>query len=71
VHLGRRGDAKLLEQRLDLGVDLGGLSDVRDDLVASGVVVPSPEWLQCRGSKWVLRIDGGGVRNESELRRGA
>ena len=38
-----------------------------DDLVASGTVEPSPEWLQCRGSRWVLRIDGSGVRSESEL----
>jgi len=40
----------------------------RDDLVASGVVEPSPEWLQCRGSRWILRIDENGVRNESYLR---
>ena len=40
----------------------------RDDLVASGVVEPAPESLRCRGSKWVLRIDGAGVRSESELR---
>ncbi len=42
----------------------------RDDLIASGVVEPSPEALRCNGSKWVLRIDENGVRNESELRRG-
>jgi len=40
----------------------------RDDLVASGVVEVAPDWLQCRGSKWVLRIDENGVRHESELR---
>jgi hypothetical protein len=39
----------------------------RDDLVATGIVVPSPEWLQCRGSKWALRIDEYGVRRQSEL----
>jgi hypothetical protein len=38
----------------------------RDDLVASGTVDESPEWLQCNGSKWVLKIDGDGVRHESE-----
>ena len=38
----------------------------RDDLIASGTVEPSPEWLACRGSKWVLRIDANGVRNESD-----
>jgi len=37
----------------------------RDDLVASGIVEPSPAWLQCNGSRWVLRI-AGGVRHESE-----
>jgi hypothetical protein len=40
----------------------------RDDLLASGVVDLSPEWLQCRGSRWILRIDESGVRYESDLR---
>jgi hypothetical protein len=40
----------------------------RDNLIASGVVEPSPAWLRCNGSKWVLRIDRNGVRHESELR---
>ncbi|MBB4634171.1 hypothetical protein [Longimicrobium terrae] len=40
----------------------------RDDLIASGVVEPSPSWLQCTGSRWVLLIDHHGVRNESDLR---
>jgi hypothetical protein len=39
----------------------------RDDLIASGTVEPSPEWLRCKGSRWVLRIDGNGVRHESDL----
>jgi hypothetical protein len=39
----------------------------RDDLIASGVVEPSPSWLQCNGSRWVLRIDEKGVRHESDL----
>jgi len=39
----------------------------RDDLIASGVVEPSPPALSCRGSRWVLRIDSNGVRHESEL----
>ena len=39
----------------------------RDDLIASGVVEPSPEWLVCRGSRWILRIDSNGVMNESDL----
>jgi len=36
-----------------------------EDLVATGVVERAPDWLQCRGSKWVLRIDGRGVRHEA------
>jgi hypothetical protein len=39
------------------------------DLVASGTVHPSPDWLQCRGSKWVLMIDEEGVYHESDLRK--
>lgn len=30
---------------------------VRDDLIATGVVQPSPDWLQCHGSRWVLIIN--------------
>ncbi len=40
---------------------------VRDDLIATGVVEPSPELLRCRGSRWILRIDENGVRHESEI----
>jgi hypothetical protein len=43
----------------------------RDDIIASGIVEPSPESLRCLGSRWVLRIDRNGVRHESELRHGA
>lgn len=39
----------------------------RDDLIASGVVEPSPSWLRCAGSRWVLLIDEHGVRHESDL----
>ena len=39
----------------------------RDDLIAFGVIEPSPDWLSCNGSKWVLKIDSNGVRNESEI----
>jgi hypothetical protein len=39
---------------------------VRDDLIATGVVEPSPNWLQCHGSRWILRIDENGVRHESD-----
>jgi hypothetical protein len=40
----------------------------RDDLIASGIVEPSPKSLRCLGSRWVLRIDRNGVRHQSELR---
>jgi hypothetical protein len=40
----------------------------RDDLIASGIVEPSPPALRCKGSRWVLRIDEHGVRHESDLR---
>ena len=40
----------------------------RDDRIATGTGERSPDWLQCRGSRWVLRIDGNGVRHESDLR---
>jgi hypothetical protein len=43
----------------------------RDNLIASGIVEPSPEWLQCQGSKWALKIDKNGVRHESDLRNDA
>ena len=41
----------------------------RDDIIASGIVEPSPPWLQCIGSRWALRIDGNGVRHESDLQK--
>jgi hypothetical protein len=43
----------------------------RDDLIASGIVEPSPETLRCLGSRWVLRIDRNGVRHESDLKTGS
>ena len=39
----------------------------RDDLVATGVVQRSPEWLSCRGSVWCLKIDENGVRHQSQI----
>jgi len=38
-----------------------------DNLIAHGVVEKSPDWLKCKGSRWVLRIDKRGVYHESEL----
>ena len=40
---------------------------VRDDLIASGRVEPSPKELQCLGSRWVLVIDENGVCHDSDL----
>jgi hypothetical protein len=42
----------------------------RDDLIASGKVERSPDWLQCKGSRWAVKIDQNGVRHESDLERG-
>lgn len=39
----------------------------RDDLIASGTVESSPPELQCKGSRWVLRIDRNGVRHQSDM----
>jgi hypothetical protein len=39
-----------------------------DDLIAAGIVERSPEWLLCRGSRWILKIDENGVRHESDLK---
>ncbi len=36
-----------------------------DELLANGIVEPSPDWLACSGSKWCLRIDSRGVRHRS------
>ena len=38
-----------------------------DNLIASGIVEAAPDWLSCRGSRWVLRIDANGVRHESDV----
>lgn len=40
--------------------------DRDDDLIATGVVEAAPDWLSCKGSKWVLRIDFNGVRHQSD-----
>ena len=38
-----------------------------DDIFASGVVEPSPEYARCAGSKWALRIDAAGIRHASDV----
>lgn len=40
-----------------------------DALIATGIVEPSPAWLRCRGSRWVLRFNESGVQHESDLRK--
>ena len=40
-----------------------------DNIFASGVVEPSPEYAQCRGSRWALRIDVNGFRHQSDVAR--
>ena len=30
---------------------------------------PAPDWLRCNGSRWVLKVDEGGVRHQSDLRK--
>ncbi len=49
--------------------DIGDLGE-RDDIIASGIVEPSPEWLHCKGSRWVLRIDENGIRHEFDINKG-
>jgi hypothetical protein len=61
------------EIRLETGMQLTAFEDNvdedgrRDNLLASGTVEPSPDWLTCNGSRWVLRLDQRGVRHESEV----
>ena len=57
---------------LRLGLVLTAFDDDADDqglpdpIVASGVVEASPPWLQCNGSRWVLRIDDRGIQHASD-----
>ena len=58
---------------LSPGMRLTAFDDDADDqgrpdkILASGVVERSPDWLQCNGSRWVLRIDSSGIRHAAEL----
>ena len=47
----------------DEDLDINGK---RDDLIANGTVIVSPDWMQCLGSKWALLVNKQGVYNESE-----
>lgn len=42
-----------------------------DEILARGVVAAAPDWLACRGSRWVLRIDGRGIRYRNAERDAA
>ena len=61
------------EVRLEAGMELTAFAEdvdedgQRDNLLASGTVEPSPSWLTCHGSRWVLRLDQRGVRHESDV----
>ncbi len=37
-----------------------------DELLASGIVEVAPDWLACKGSTWVLRVDARGVHHASD-----
>jgi hypothetical protein len=66
--LDEEGHAVILRAGMNVtAFDLDSEDGKPDNLLASGTVEPSPEWLQCRGSKWVLKIDENGVRHESDL----
>ncbi|MGZ8180604.1 MAG: hypothetical protein ACXWT1_01455 [Methylobacter sp.] len=68
----RTADGRLIELRAGMSItaydedtdDDGN----RDDIFASGIVEISPEFAQCQGSKWSLRIDSNGIRHESDLK---
>jgi hypothetical protein len=58
--------------RLETGMEVVAFEeDIDDDqpcfLVARGNVVPSPDDLQHRGSRWCLRIDSDGIRHVPTL----
>jgi len=57
--------AGMIVTAFDLDSDENGQPD---NLIASGIVEPSPDWLACNGSKWALKIDAQGVRHESDLK---
>ena len=63
----QNGEKVLLREGLDVtAFEENYEGDKRDDLIASGTVKHSPAWLQCNGSKWILKIDENGVRYQSE-----
>jgi hypothetical protein len=67
--LDEHGDAVALQEGMSVTAYDEDLDEDgnRDDLVASGIVGPTPPWLSCRGSRWILNIDEHGVRSQSEI----
>ncbi len=68
----RTADGRLIELSEGMSItaydhDIGDDGN-RDDIFASGIVEISPEFAQCQGSKWSLRIDSNGIRHESDLK---
>jgi len=61
------------EFRLEAGMPLTAFEEdvdedgQRDNLMASGTVERSPDWIGCHGSRWALRLDERGVRHESDV----
>ena len=66
--LGENGDLVVLLAGINVTAFEADIDDDGnpDDLIASGIVEVAPPWLQCNGSKWILRIDPDGVRHESD-----
>jgi hypothetical protein len=73
-HTGTCRDARGAEVRLEAGMVVTAFDGDADDdgnrnsIIATGIVIPSPAWLACRGSRWSLNINKDGVRHESEIR---
>jgi hypothetical protein len=67
-----RADGEVV--RLCEGLELGVYSDdvnemgERDDLVADGVVMRNTHGSWTSAARWVLKIDGRGIRHESDER---
>jgi hypothetical protein len=66
--LDERGERVLLRE----GMELLAFDEDSDDegnpdrIIATGRVARPPDWLQHKGSRWVLHLDDRGVRHESD-----
>ena len=54
----------MLVTAFDLDADENGNPD---NILVTGRIEASPDWAQCRGSRWSVRVDESGVQWESEL----